>query len=107
MVHSFFGLMLSSKSELQKQFLLKFVVVPLDIFVIWIQFSHIYSLLQILGGGADDDDDDDDDRMLMENIVALPFTFKSILRQNKNYGNSNIFHHAKIYIIFKKSSKRN
>jgi hypothetical protein len=31
---------------------------------------------------------------------------KVILRQNKNDGNSNIFHHAKI-IIFKKSSKRN
>jgi hypothetical protein len=28
--------------------------------------------------------------------VALPFTLKSILRQKKNYGNSNIFHHAKI-----------
>jgi hypothetical protein len=29
--------------------------------------------------------------------VALPFTLKSILRrQKKNYGNSIIFHHAKI-----------
>jgi gamma-glutamyltranspeptidase len=28
--------------------------------------------------------------------VAFPFTFKSILRHKKNYGNSNIFHHAKI-----------
>jgi hypothetical protein len=28
--------------------------------------------------------------------VALPFILKSILRQKKNYGNSNIFHHAKI-----------
>jgi hypothetical protein len=29
--------------------------------------------------------------------VALPFTFKRILRQKKkNYGNSNIFHHAKL-----------
>jgi hypothetical protein len=27
--------------------------------------------------------------------VALPCTWKSILRQKKNYGNSNIFHHAK------------
>jgi hypothetical protein len=30
-------------------------------------------------------------------IVAFPFTFlKKILRQKKNHGNSNIFHHAKI-----------
>jgi hypothetical protein len=27
--------------------------------------------------------------------VALPFTLRRILRQKKNYGNSNIFHHAK------------
>jgi hypothetical protein len=27
--------------------------------------------------------------------MALLFTFKSILRQKKNYENSNIFHHAK------------
>jgi hypothetical protein len=37
-------------------------------------------------------------------IVALPFTLKkkkkSILRQKKTYGNSNIFYHAKD-IIFK------
>jgi hypothetical protein len=38
--------------------------------------------------------------------VALPFTFKSILRQKKlNYGNSNISPCKNI--IFKKSSKRN
>jgi hypothetical protein len=28
--------------------------------------------------------------------MTLPFTLKSILMQKKNYGNSNIFHHAKI-----------
>jgi hypothetical protein len=28
--------------------------------------------------------------------VALPFALRSILRQKKNYGNSNLFHHAKI-----------
>jgi hypothetical protein len=38
--------------------------------------------------------------------VALPFTLKDILRQKKNYGNSNIFHHAKIYLIFKKILKK-
>jgi hypothetical protein len=38
--------------------------------------------------------------------VALPFTLKSILRQKKNYGNSNISP-SKNNIIFKKSSKRN
>ncbi len=32
---------------------------------------------------------------------------KRILRQKKNYGKTQIFHHAKIYLIFKKSSKRN
>jgi hypothetical protein len=37
--------------------------------------------------------------------VALPFTLKNILRQNKNYGNSNISPHKNI--IFKKSSERN
>jgi len=37
--------------------------------------------------------------------VALPFTLKSILRQKKNYGNSNISPHKNI--IFKTSSKRN
>jgi hypothetical protein len=37
--------------------------------------------------------------------VALPFTLKSILRQKKNYGNSNISPCKNI--IFKKSSKRN
>jgi hypothetical protein len=37
--------------------------------------------------------------------VALPFTVKSILRQKKNYGNSNISPCQNI--IFKKSSKRN
>jgi len=37
--------------------------------------------------------------------VALPFTFKRILRQKKNYGNSNISTCKNI--IFKKSSKRN
>jgi hypothetical protein len=29
-------------------------------------------------------------KMKVCGTVALPFTFKSILRQNKNYGNSNI-----------------
>ncbi len=38
-------------------------------------------------------------------IVALLFTLKSILRQNKNHWNSNIS--PSTYIIFKKSSKRN
>jgi hypothetical protein len=39
--------------------------------------------------------------------VALPFTFfKKILRQKKNYENSNIFPDAK-KIIFKNSSERN
>jgi len=37
--------------------------------------------------------------------VALPFTLKSILKQKKNNGNSNIS--ACKNIIFKKSSKRN
>jgi hypothetical protein len=37
--------------------------------------------------------------------VALPFALKRILRQNKNYGNSNISPCKNI--IFKKSSKRN
>jgi hypothetical protein len=37
--------------------------------------------------------------------VALPFTLKSILRQKKNYGNSNISPYKNI--IFQKSSKRN
>jgi hypothetical protein len=37
--------------------------------------------------------------------VALPFTLKSILRQKKNYGNSNISPQKNI--IFKKSSERN
>jgi len=36
---------------------------------------------------------------------ALPFTLKSILRQKKNYGNSNISPYNNI--IFQKSSKRN
>jgi hypothetical protein len=35
--------------------------------------------------------------------VALPFTLKSILRQKKNYGNSNISPCKNV--IFKKSSK--
>jgi hypothetical protein len=39
-------------------------------------------------------------------MVALPFTLKSILRQKEDYyENSNIFHHAKIYYLQKKSSK--
>jgi hypothetical protein len=37
--------------------------------------------------------------------VALPFTLKSILRQNKNYGNSNISSCKNI--SFKKPSNRN
>jgi hypothetical protein len=37
--------------------------------------------------------------------AALPFTLKSILRQKKNYGNSNISPCKNI--IFKKCSKRN
>jgi len=40
-------------------------------------------------------------RGCVSHTMALPFTMKSILRQKKNYGNSNISHHAKI-IIFKK-----
>jgi hypothetical protein len=28
--------------------------------------------------------------------VALPFTLKSILRQKKNYGKTQLLHHAKI-----------
>jgi hypothetical protein len=36
--------------------------------------------------------------------VALPFTLKSILRQKKNYGNSNISPYKNI--IFKKSSEK-
>jgi hypothetical protein len=38
--------------------------------------------------------------------VALPFTLKSILRQNRNYGNSNISP-SKNILFFKKPSKRN
>jgi hypothetical protein len=37
--------------------------------------------------------------------VALPFTLKSILRQKKNFGNSNISPCKNI--IFKKSSEKN
>jgi hypothetical protein len=37
--------------------------------------------------------------------VGLPITWKSIWRQKKNYGNSNISPYKNI--IFKKSSKRN
>jgi hypothetical protein len=37
--------------------------------------------------------------------VALPFTLKPLLRQKKNYGNSNISPYNNI--IFKKSSRRN
>jgi hypothetical protein len=37
--------------------------------------------------------------------VALPFTLKSISRQKKNYGNSNISLYKNV--TFKKSSKRN
>jgi hypothetical protein len=37
--------------------------------------------------------------------MALPFTFKSILKQKKKYENSNISPWKNI--IFKKSSKRN
>jgi hypothetical protein len=39
----------------------------------------------------------------VSHTVALPFTLKSILRQKKNYGNSNISPCKNI--IFKKSSK--
>jgi hypothetical protein len=38
-------------------------------------------------------------------IVVLPFTLKSISRQKKNHGNSNISQCKNV--IFKKSSKRN
>jgi hypothetical protein len=38
--------------------------------------------------------------------VALPFTLKSISRQNRNYGNSNISP-CKNILFFKKPSKRN
>jgi hypothetical protein len=41
----------------------------------------------------------------MCHTVALPFALKSILRQKKNYENSNIS--TLENIIFKKSSKRN
>jgi hypothetical protein len=41
----------------------------------------------------------------VSHTVALLFTFKSILRQKKNYGNSNTSPCKNI--IFKKSSKRN
>jgi hypothetical protein len=41
----------------------------------------------------------------MCHIVALPFTLKSILREKKNYGNSNISSYKNT--ISKKSSKRN
>jgi hypothetical protein len=36
-------------------------------------------------------------------IMALPFTLKSIvlMQKKKNYGNSNIFHHAKMYNLQK------
>ncbi len=45
---------------------------------------------------------------LCHTMMALPFALKSILRQKKNYGNSNIFHHiCKKYIIFKKKKKKN
>jgi len=37
--------------------------------------------------------------------MALPFTLKSVLRQKKNYGHSNILPCK--HKIFKKSSKRN
>ncbi len=42
---------------------------------------------------------------MLETSVALPFTLKSILRQKKNYENSNISPCKNIF--FKKSSKRN
>jgi len=38
--------------------------------------------------------------------MALPFTLKGILRQKKNK-ETQIFHHVKICLNFKKSSKRN
>jgi hypothetical protein len=41
----------------------------------------------------------------VRHTVALPFTLQSILRQKKNYANSNISPSKNI--IFKKSSKRN
>ncbi len=47
---------------------------------------------------------------LLPRGVALPFTSKSILRQKKNYGKTQIFHHAKKIIPnlhFFKSFKRN
>jgi len=41
-------------------------------------------------------------------LVALPFTLRCFLRQKNNYGNSNIFHSAKIYRprIFKKNPRK-
>jgi hypothetical protein len=44
---------------------------------------------------------------VVSHIVTLPFTLlkKSILRQKKNYQNTQIFHHPEI-IIFPKSSKK-
>jgi hypothetical protein len=45
-----------------------------------------------------------DNKQVVCHIVALPFTLKNILRQKKNYENSNILPCTNI--IFKKSSKR-
>jgi hypothetical protein len=39
-------------------------------------------------------------------LWPLPFTLTGILRQKKNYGNSNIFHHAKTYNFPKKKKKK-
>jgi hypothetical protein len=47
----------------------------------------------------------DNDKQVACHIVALPFTLKNILRQKKNYGNSNISPCKNI--IFKNSPKRN
>jgi hypothetical protein len=39
----------------------------------------------------------------VSHIVALPFTFKNILRQKKNYGNSNKYSTMQRYNLYKKT----
>jgi hypothetical protein len=41
------------------------------------------------------------------NKGALPFTLKKYLKAKEEFMETQIFHPAKIYLIFKKSSKRN
>ncbi len=115
-VHSFFGLMLSSKSEFQKKNLVEICCCsPRDICYMDPIFPYIYSLIQILGGGADDDDDDDD-RMLMERITksfptrgvshcGLAIYIKKYLKAKEELWKTQIFHHAKIYQSLKNPLK--